>query len=74
MDFNIFVMTAKEKAKELVDKFKYRNLRGVEIEAMSISLAKQCALICVNEIIIQLNEGSSLWVFWVDVKHEIEKL
>ena len=44
-------MKSKEEAKELVDKYKYRIVRGVEIEQMSISLAKQCALICVDEII-----------------------
>ena len=43
-------------AKELVDKYKYRIVRGVEIEQMTISLAKQCALICVDEII------KSLWL------------
>ncbi len=42
-------------AKELVYKYKYRIVRGVEIEQMSISLAKQCALICVDEIIKSLN-------------------
>ncbi len=41
-------MKPKEEAKELVDKYKYRIVRGVEIEQMSISLAKQCALICVD--------------------------
>jgi len=41
-------MKAKEEAKELVNKYKYRIVRGVEIEQMSISLAKQCALICVD--------------------------
>jgi len=49
-------MKAKEEAKELVDKYKYRIVRGVEIEQMTISLAKQCALICVDEII------KSLWL------------
>ena len=48
-------MKPKEEAKELVYKYKYRIVRGVEIEQMSISLAKQCALICVDEII------KSLW-------------
>ena len=49
-------MKAKEEAKELVYKYKYRIVRGVEIEQMTISLAKQCALICVDEII------KSLWL------------
>ena len=48
-------MKPKEEAKELVYKYKYRIIKGVEIEQMTISLAKQCALICVDEII------KSLW-------------
>ena len=66
-------MTAKDKAKELVHRFKYRTLRGVEVETMSISLAKQCALICVDEIL-----ETPLHVYgrgyWENVKQEIEKL
>jgi len=59
-------MTTKEKAIELMSKFRK------ECWGMEPYWGKKCALICVDEIIIQLNEGSSLWVFWVDVKHEIE--
>ena len=77
-------MKAKDKAKELVERFKYRTLRGVEVETMSISLAKQCALICVDEIII--NGGTKNVIqyepncftnkvdYWKEVKQEIEKL
>jgi len=69
-------MTPKEKAKELVDRFRIgdRNMK---------SKAKQCALICVDEII---NTGVhtdyikvdgyllSLFEFYAEVKEEINKL
>ena len=46
-------MTPKEKAKELVDKFRYDNItyKGTTttIEVLPIGRAKQCALICVDE-------------------------
>jgi Na+-translocating ferredoxin:NAD+ oxidoreductase RnfE subunit len=64
-------------AKELVDKYKYRIVRGVEIEQMTISLAKQCALICVDEIIESIRHiiGEKLRVeYYLEVKQEIEKL
>jgi Na+-translocating ferredoxin:NAD+ oxidoreductase RnfE subunit len=70
-------MKSKEEAKELVDKYKYRIIRGVEIEQMSISLAKQCALICVDEIIESIRHiiGEKLRVeYYLEVKQEIEKL
>ena len=67
-------MTPKEKAKELIDKFKYYsdvNHNG------NFENAKQCALIAVDEIIY--NDGFTrldnyLIEFWLNVKHEIEKL
>ena len=72
-------MTAKEKAKELVDRFKYRTLRGVEVETMSISLAKQCALICVREIlknqpydIYTIDQCNNLTKYWQEVEQEIK--
>jgi len=72
-------MKAKEEVKELVDKYKYRIVRGVEIEQMSISLAKQCALICVDEIIKSLRhiKHSSTFdeiKYYEKVKREINKL
>ena len=72
-------MKAKEEAKELVDKYKYRIVRGVEIEQMSISLAKQCALICVDEIIKSLRHLKHSFTFdeikyYEKVKQEINKL
>ena len=70
-------MKPKEEAKELVYKYKYRIVRGVEIEQMSISLAKQCALICVDEIIESIRHiiVEKLMVeYYLEVKQEIEKL
>ena len=68
-------MTAKDKAKELVERFKYRTIRGTEFEAMSISLAKQCALICVDEILDAVTTiADKKFDFYTEVKKEIEKL
>ena len=64
-------MTPKEKAKELVDRFRIgdRNMK---------SKAKQCALICVDEILNAPQIGSG-WLhkyepYWTQVKQEINKL
>ena len=67
-------MTAKEKAKELVDKFLNEQNNTEEI-----SEAKQCALICVDEKIktaIDLNGGmfSGFVEGLQEVKQEINKL
>ena len=72
-------MKAKEEAKELVDKYKYRIVRGVKIEQMSISLAKQCALICVDEILeshykVLVGVIPKTYDYWQEVKREINKL
>ena len=72
---NYKAMTAKEKAIELVERFKYRNIRGVEVETMSISLAKQCALICVDEVLDAVTTiADKRFDFYTEVKKEIEKI
>ena len=64
-------MTPKEKAEELLDKF------NLPTGIMSVE-RKQCALVCVDEIIESWNTdlyvdcGASL--YWQEVKQEIEKL
>jgi hypothetical protein len=71
-------MTPKEKAKELVDKYKEFT---EDIFAESYYQAKQCALIVVDEI-LDLNLGLSNcdennWAiekFYIEVKKEIERL
>ena len=82
-------MTAKEKAKELVDKFiQYSDalpddidwLNPVEYsEEKEFSSAKQCAIIAVDEIIashykVLIGVHDTMLDYWVDVKREIEKL
>jgi len=68
-------MTAKAKAKELVDKMKSKMYSDGDYDA------KQCALICVNEINDELDNFSnddgyqfSRVEFYTEVKQEIEKL
>jgi len=56
----------KEKAIELVDKFKLSTGANTKI---NIYVAKQCAIITVNELI---KETGKKW--WYDIKSEIEKL
>jgi hypothetical protein len=62
-------MNPKEKAKELVEKFR---LNVVDYEGNGINghKAKQCALIAVNEIL----EDTENIYFWHEVKSEIEAL
>ena len=65
-------MTAKEKANELFDKFylqtEYYINCGCEF------LAKESALICVDEI-LENNYGAKFqMIFWQEVKQEINKL
>ena len=67
-------MIAKEKAKELVDKFTTK----FDMESSPIyyansykkEKAKQCSLICVDEI-LDYSENDR---YWQDVKHEISLL
>jgi hypothetical protein len=66
---------AKEKAKELVDK--YYNLFSVELEnTIDYREAKQCALIAWNEMydICAENDNVKKLNFLVDVEYEIQKL
>ena len=75
-------MTPKEKAKELVNTFKSvkdsEKSNGTIITRLG---AKQCALICVDEILehAQMIDGEyngyrSTWFYFSNVKNEIEKL
>tara|TARA_R110000772_G_scaffold141448_1_gene251101 strand:- start:312 stop:521 length:210 start_codon:yes stop_codon:yes gene_type:complete len=65
-------MKPKEKAEELVDKYKF--YLGNEQE--NIKEAKDCALIAVNEL--QIQAGNQKWgnylamQYWLDVEKEIE--
>jgi len=54
-------MTHKEKAQELVDKFKFDCRIEYECRPLSVNqIAKQCALIAVGEIIDEWNKTSDL--------------
>ena len=66
-------MTAKEKAKELVDKFKNRSIELGETHSQLMAEAN--ALIAVDEIIndIDLLEHYKI-DYWYEVKYEIEKM
>jgi len=64
-------MTAKEKAKELVNKF-------IQINGNSF-FAKECTLLCVNEIIDAIDwhefETPNKQInFWLDVRKEINSM
>ena len=73
-------MTPKEKAEEIFNKYCYA-IRTEETESeywTNIIYAKECALIAVDELIIQenkYNNGSFYPLkYWQEVKEEIEKL
>lgn len=65
-------MTPKEKAKELVDKFKNRSIELGETHSQLMAEAN--ALIAVDEIRDNLPLISEIQQFWQEVKQEIEKL
>lgn len=75
-------MTPKEKAVELVEKYRAVRIFGLCTEDPEVD-AKQCALIAVEEIqkqhkIIELIDGSiqetEKHAYWQEVKLELEKL
>ena len=71
-------MTPKEKAKELVDRFKKLDTTFDGVDVLCHE-AKQCALICVNKILHELEEEEDGYrmdrvEYWEQVKQEIEKL
>ena len=61
-------MTPKEKAKELVDRF-----LNEQNDTEEISQAKQCALICVDEILKNTLQIPQVLDYWQEVKEEINK-
>jgi hypothetical protein len=68
-------LTPKEKAKELVDKFQYAKNYTNSSNAMSESLAKQCALIAVDALISETYAYfSDRKSYWQQVKQEINNL
>lgn len=70
-------MTPKEKANELVSRFITINLSQVNelVDGIRIRLAKESALIAVDEIIKYLNDilvPNPFCQYWQEVKKEIE--
>jgi len=73
-------MEAKQEAKELVEKF-YKIIKGQLIYPNKTVnyKAKQCALICVDEILkeykfLKLHQIKGKYEYWQEVKQEIHKL
>lgn len=74
-------MTPKEKAFELIDK--YSLLVPIEFGGMDKNLAKQCALIAVDEMFEEISKWAGgefqqwekqRWKYLLEVKQEIELL
>jgi len=71
-------MDAKDKATELVDKF-YNEIDCASLtDEISEDKAKQCALICVDEMLKEIKPSLVYHKrdveYWQEVKEEIEKL
>ena len=62
-------MTPKEKAEELVEKYEVLTTGWNYIED-----AKQCALICVDELLKSTFVQNNTYNYWTEVKQEINKL
>ena len=63
-------MTPQKKAKELVDKFS-------NVPLLDSYEAKQCALVAVDEIILEMDSvmlPNPFKQYWNEIKQEIEKL
>jgi signal transduction histidine kinase len=67
-------MTPKEKALDLVDKFRH----SIEYVYLQESISIQCALISVEEVIEALDEhhwqNRNVTEYYIEVKDELEKL
>ena len=65
-------MKAKEKAKELIDRFYFNGIKDEEY-SMQYEDGVQCALICVDEI-LNSHIDSVYEAYYLEVKQEINKL
>lgn len=65
-------MTPKEKAEELVLKFKELPQEGTLMFYVAFEISKQCALIAVEMVILNCYEEEEY--YWQEVKQEIELL
>jgi len=66
-------MTPKEKAEELVERYEYIGEYVSDIR-MSEEDAKECALICVEQMIEECEGYPKGIKYWQDVKQEINKI
>lgn len=66
------ILTPKEKAEELVLKFKELPQEGTMMFYLAFEISKQCALIAVEMVILNCYEEEEY--YWQEVKQEIEKL
>ena len=66
-------MTPREKAEELFKKYLNEMPKYLQGK-LGREKSKQCALICVDEIIESGTWEHIDWKYWQDVKQEIEKL
>ena len=70
-------MTPKEKAEELVNRFAKLPEEGSLMWYLSFEIAKQCALIAVDEILFiteMYNDTYAETNYWEEVKVELEKI
>ena len=71
-------LTPKEKAKELVLKFKELPQEGTLMFYITFEISKQCTLIAVNEIIsikiLWFQKDTEHLDFWKEVKKELLKM
>ena len=68
-------MTAKDKAKELVEKYLKKIIELAYAETKTKELAKQCALICVDEMLkAVITIADRRFDFYTEVKKEIENI
>lgn len=66
------ILTPKEKAEELVLKFKELPQEGTMMFYLAFEISKQCALIAVEMVILNCYEEEEY--YWQEVKQEIELL
>ena len=70
-------MTPKEKAEELISSYRFAlSIPNAPLGEHKDSIAKQCALIAVDEILIIKSVDNDFYLshYWQEVKEEIENL
>ena len=74
-------MTPRKKADKLVDAFYQTTPNeawinkpiGLSLEYKAWEQAKQCALICCNEVLGNISADID-YIYWLEIKQEVEKL